>query len=53
MTLLGRLAMPLHDPRSRKRIMVLIESYMDETGHSDDPEFRFAGMAGFAAPAEE
>jgi len=24
---------------------------MDETGHSDDPKFHFAGMAGFVAPA--
>jgi hypothetical protein len=27
-------------------------SFMDETGHSDDPNFHFAGMAGFIAPAE-
>ena len=27
-------------------------SYMDETGHSDDPKFHFAGMAGFVAPAK-
>lgn len=27
-------------------------AYMDETGHSDDPRFHFAGMAGFVAPAK-
>jgi len=29
-----------------------LTSYLDETGHSDDPNFHFAGMAGFVAPAE-
>jgi len=26
---------------------------MDETGHSDDPNFHFSGMAGFVAPADQ
>lgn len=32
--------------------MAVVTSYMDETGHSDDPNFRFAEMAGFVAPAD-
>jgi uncharacterized protein DUF3800 len=32
--------------------MAAVTSYMDETGHSDDPTFRFAGMAGFVAPVD-
>jgi hypothetical protein len=32
--------------------MLLLTSYMDETGHSEDPKFHFAGMAGFVAPTE-
>lgn len=32
--------------------MLLLTSYMDETGHSDDPRCHFAGMAGFVAPLE-
>jgi hypothetical protein len=31
--------------------MINYVSYMDETGHSDDPALHFAGMAGFVAPA--
>ena len=30
--------------------MLLLTSYMDESGHSDDPNFHFTGMAGFVAP---
>lgn len=29
-----------------------LTSYMDETGHSEDPKFHFAGMAGFVAPLD-
>ena len=32
--------------------MLRLTSYMDETGHSDDSSFRFAGMAGLVAPLE-
>jgi hypothetical protein len=31
--------------------MIHYISYMDETGHPDDPALHFAGMAGFVAPA--
>ena len=31
--------------------MISYLSYMDETGHADDPALHFAGMAGFVAPA--
>jgi hypothetical protein len=30
----------------------MIVSYMDETGHFNDPASKYVGMAGFAAPAE-
>src|SRR5258708_28921633 len=30
--------------------MIHYVSYMDETGHADDPALHFAGMAGFVAP---
>jgi hypothetical protein len=36
----------------KKNPSIELTSYMDETGHSDDPNFHFAGMAGFVAPAE-
>jgi hypothetical protein len=32
--------------------MVVVTSYMNETGHSDEPDFRFAGRAGFVAPVD-
>lgn len=28
-----------------------LTSYMDETGHSDDPNLDYVGMAGFVAPS--
>src|SRR5690349_11648227 len=31
--------------------MVNLASYMDETGHSDDPNLEYVGMAGFVAPS--
>jgi hypothetical protein len=31
--------------------MLMLTSYMDETGHLDDPNFHHCGMAGFVAPA--
>lgn len=31
--------------------MLSLTSYMDETGHADDPTLHFAGMAGFVATA--
>jgi hypothetical protein len=49
------LARAIHLPGSEKRFLFMVydlTSYMDETGHSDDPHFHFAGMAGFVAPAE-
>ena len=30
--------------------MLNLISYMDETGHSDDPAVEYVGMAGFVAP---
>src|SRR5436189_5566341 len=30
--------------------MLNLTSYMDETGHSDDPTLEYVGMAGFIAP---
>jgi len=30
--------------------MLSLTSFMDETGHADDPTLHFAGMAGFVAP---
>ncbi len=38
-------------PDQKDKSLDLI-AFMDETGHSDDPNFHFAGMAGFAGPAE-
>jgi hypothetical protein len=52
MSLLRHIAFSLHAPGSREKLMALVTSYMDETGHSDDPSFRFAGMAGFVAPID-
>ena len=49
---LRHLAMAIHPWNSRVRLMLMLTSYMDETGHSDDPNFHFAGMAGFVAPME-
>jgi hypothetical protein len=31
--------------------VINLSSYMDETGHSDDPAVEYVGMAGFVAPA--
>lgn len=31
--------------------MWMLVSYMDESGHAEDPNFHFSGMAGFVAPA--
>jgi hypothetical protein len=42
--------MAIHPWNSKVRLMLMLTSYMDETGHSDDPNFHFAGMAGFIAP---
>lgn len=45
-------ACAIHPIGSKKKLMLLLTSYMDETGHSDDPNFHFAGMAGFVAPLD-
>ena len=47
---LYHIALSIHGPRSVRRLMLLLTSFMDETGHSDDPNLHFAGMAGFVAP---
>src|SRR5258708_20117482 len=38
---------------SKKKFMLMLTSYMDETGHPDDPALHFCGMAGFVAPLEK
>jgi hypothetical protein len=40
----------LHPTWSKKKYMLMLTSYMDETGHPDDPRLHFCGMAGFCAP---
>jgi hypothetical protein len=47
-----RLAFSIHPANSRKEILLMLSltSFMDETGHADDPTLHFAGMAGFVAP---
>ncbi len=50
---LAHLSHSIHQPQSRERFFVMVfdlTSYMDETGHADDPVLNFAGMAGFVAP---
>ena len=49
---LEHIALAVHSPKSKERFMLLFTSYADETGHSDDPNFHFVGMAGFVAPLE-
>ena len=47
------LARAIHSHESKRKLLLMINyiSYMDETGHVDDPALHFAGMAGFVAPA--
>ncbi len=45
------LASAIHSAASRKKFMLMLTAYFDETGHADDPQLSFAGMAGFVAPA--
>lgn len=47
------IAYAIHSPRSKKKFMLMLTSYMDETGHSDDPNVNYVGMAGFVAPLGE
>src|SRR5712692_3465043 len=44
------LAHSIHPATSSKKILLMLTSFMDETGHGDDPTLHFAGMAGFVAP---
>ena len=38
---------------TQKQLWKMLAAYLDETGHSDDPQLRFAGMAGLVARSEE
>jgi hypothetical protein len=42
----------MHPADSEKKLMLLLTAYMDESGHSADPNTNFAAMAGFVAPFE-
>lgn len=47
------LANAIHSHRSKVRMLLVVNrvSYMDETGHADDPSINYVGMGGFVAPA--
>jgi len=48
-----RLALSVHPASSRRKLLWMAKnftSYMDETGHPDDPKLEYVGMAGFVAP---
>lgn len=47
------LASAIHSHKSRLKMLFMVNrvSYMDETGHPDDPVCNYVGMAGFVAPA--
>src|SRR5437588_12986997 len=51
-----RLALSIHSAKSNQRFLFMVNdlnlaSYMDETGHPDDPNLEYVGMAGFVASA--
>lgn len=47
------LASAIHPPTSKRKFLFVLNYvlYADESGHSEDPELYYAGMAGFIAPA--
>src|SRR5205085_2281695 len=50
-----RIALSVHPANSKHRFLLMaselnLTSYMDETGHPDDPNLEYVGMAGFVAP---
>ena len=50
-----RLALAIHPAKSKRKLLYMasvlnLTSYMDETGHPDDPNLEYVGMAGFVAP---
>jgi len=51
-SLLDHLARVLNPAGSKAKMMLLLTSYADETGHSADPSLHFAGMAGFVGPLD-
>jgi len=50
--IIGHLACIMHPADSKEKFMLMLTSYMDESGHSADPAMHFAAMAGFVAPLE-
>jgi hypothetical protein len=47
---IAHLACIMHPSNSKEKLLYLLTAYMDESGHSADPAYHFAAMAGFVAP---
>ena len=45
------LAGTTYSHRGRFKVMPILTAYLDESGHVNDPNLNFVGMAGFVAPA--
>jgi hypothetical protein len=47
----NQLARSVHLSRSKRKFMLGLSAYFDESGHSEDAKCRFVGMGGLCAPA--
>jgi hypothetical protein len=43
----------LHSAANRNRYLLVLKAYMDESGHSKDPNSRFVGMGGLIAECDD